>query len=91
MISIDDAVIQKYRHYKSRSHPLQNCLEIAKAKNYKFFGLQDGGQCFGSKVTEALTVNGYKKYGESTACLNGKGAPMANSVYGVTQGKFLTL
>jgi hypothetical protein len=79
LTSIDTAVSKKHGHYKSRSHPLQNCLETAKAGRYKFFALQDGGQCFGSNSTTA-----YKKYGTSNACLDGKGAPMANSVYVIT-------
>ena len=82
LTSIDATVAKKHGHYKSRSHPLQNCLEAAKDSGHKFFALQDGGQCFGSKDSTA-----YKKYGDSTACSDGKGGPMANSVYGVRIGK----
>ena len=81
--SIDEAVSQENGHYKSRSQPLQNCLEVAKAGRYKFFSLQDGGQCFGSNETTA-----YKKYGASTACSDGKGGPMANNVYEIRSGRF---
>ena len=85
LASIDATVAQKHGHYKSRAYPLQNCLEAAKSGGHTIFALQDGGQCFGSKDATA-----YKKYGVSTACADGKGGPMINSVYGVRKGKMLS-
>ena len=76
LASIDDIVSETYGHYKTRSQPIQNCFDVAKAEGYKIFALQDGGYCYGS-----IDDRFYKKYGASTKCSYGKGGPMANSVY----------
>ena len=56
-------------------------MEAAKARGFKVFALQDGGQCFGSD-----DLNAYKKYGGSTKCSDGRGGPFANSVYEIREG-----
>ena len=85
LTSIDATVAHKHGHYKSRSHPHQNCLQQAKSSSKRFFALQDGGYCFGSNDHLA-----YKKYGKSTLCSGGKGGAMANNVYGIREGKKLS-
>jgi len=75
-----DVVSLKKGHYKRREHPEQNCMEAAKARGFKVFALQDGGQCFGSD-----DLNGYKRYGGSTKCSDGTGGPFANSVYEIRE------
>ena len=40
------------------------------------FAVQNGGWC-----AAAVNLNGYKKYGKSGKCRNGKGGPWANDVY----------
>ena len=81
---IDADIPSANGHYKRRQHPEQNCLDAAKARGYKIFALQDGGQCFGSD-----NLNSYKTYGGSTACSDGKGGPMANDVYEIRAGMLL--
>ena len=61
-------------------------MEAAKARGFKVFALQDGGQCFGSD-----DLNAYKKYGGSTQCSDGTGGPFANSVYEIREGKGLVI
>ena len=56
-------------------------MEAAKARGFKVFAIQDGGQCFGSD-----DLNGYKRYGGSTQCSDGTGGPFANSVYEIREG-----
>ena len=43
------------------------------------FAIQHGGWC-----AAAPNFNGYKKYGKSNKCRNGKGGPWANDVYRIT-------
>ena len=43
------------------------------------FAVQNGGSC-----AAAGNLNGYKKYGKSGKCRNGKGGPWANDVYRIT-------
>ena len=43
------------------------------------FAVQNGGWC-----AAAGNLNGYKKYGKSGKCRNGKGGPWANDVYRIT-------
>ena len=81
-----DVVSLKKGHYKRREHPEQNCMEAAKARGFKVFALQDGGQCFGS-----ADLNAYKRYGGSTQCSDGTGGPFANSVYEIREGKALVM
>ena len=61
-------------------------MEAAKARGFKVFALQDGGQCFGSD-----DLNGYKRYGGSTKCSDGTGGPFANSVYEIREGKIFVI
>ena len=63
-------------HYKRRDNPVEKCYTAALENKMPVFGIQDGGQCFGSADAKAA-----KKYGASSACSAGKGGPMANSVY----------
>ena len=54
----------KTRNYKARSNALMKCAEAAIDKKFKFFALQNGGQCFG----QADQVESYKKFGPSRNC-----------------------
>ena len=80
LASIDDIVSETYGHYKTRSQPIQKCFDVAKSGGYKIFALQDGGYCYGS-----IDDRFYKKYGNSTVCVDGKGGPMVNSVYRINE------
>ena len=63
--------------YKKRKNAIEKCLQAAVAKGFKWFGVQDGGQCFSSK--DAGTR--YTKYGKADNCKDGKGGAWANNVY----------
>lgn len=54
----------KDTNYKARSNALMKCAEAAMDKKFKFFALQNGGQCFG----QADQVETYKKHGPSVLC-----------------------
>ena len=43
------------------------------------FAIQHGGWC-----AAAPNMKGYRKYGNSNKCRNGKGGPWANDVYRIT-------
>ena len=85
-------------HYKRRTDAIKKCYDAAIKLRYKFFAVQDGGQCFSGKtatVTFSLenssktTTITYEKYGKSSDCVSGgKGGPMANDVYKIKTGKF---
>ena len=62
--------------YKSRENPIEKCYTAAIEHKMPIFGIQDGGQCFGTQSKQAA-----KQYGSSSACSSDKGGPMANSVY----------
>jgi len=66
-------------HYKRRENPVENCYTAAIEHKMSVFGIQDGGQCFGSQSMQAA-----KQYGSSSACSSDKGGPMANNVYELT-------
>jgi hypothetical protein len=69
-------------HYTRRENPIEKCHAAAAGKGYTIFAVQDGGQCFSS--ADAKTK--YKKHGSSKACSSdGKGGPMANSVYEISK------
>ena len=63
-------------HYKRRENPIEKCYTAAIEHKMPIFGIQDGGQCFGSDSKQAA-----KQYGASSACSSEKGGPMANNVY----------
>ena len=72
-------------HYTRRENPIEKCHAAAAGKGYTIFAVQDGGQCFSS--ADAKTK--YKKHGSSKACSSdGKGGPMANSVYEISKSSF---
>ncbi|XP_031575055.1 uncharacterized protein LOC116308716 [Actinia tenebrosa] len=58
---------------------VNNCAYTAKKKGYKGFGVQFGGQCFGSTGAHHESV--YGKYGKSDKCKGGVGGWFANDVY----------
>ena len=67
-------------HYKRRKNPVSQCALAALEKGVSIFGVQDGGQCFGSALDSVF--ESYQTYGKSTSCdTKGTGGPMANSVY----------
>ena len=70
-------------HYKRRSNVVHKCFKAALSQGYGVFAVQDGGQCFSTSSAEVT----YKKYGSSNNCVQGKGGPMANDVYGITVSK----
>ena len=51
-------------NYKSRTHALFKCARAAHEKKLKVFGLENGGQCFGSTSLDAR----FKKYGPAKEC-----------------------
>ena len=62
-------------------------MDAALGRNFKFFALQDSGQCFGTN-DEAE----YKQYGEVVGGCdpewNGEGSGFINHVYAIKTGKF---
>ena len=77
----------KFQHYyKSRENAIQKCFTAALYLKMDLFGVQDGGQCFGTNSSS----ESYKINGKSTDCLaDGKGGPMANHVYKISIGIFI--
>ena len=65
--------------YRTRSDAIEKCFRVARERGLVLFALQDGGWCVG-----ADNLNGYKKYGSSDKCKNGKGGDLANDVYRIT-------
>ena len=51
-------------NYKARAHALFKCARAAREKKFQLFGLENGGQCFGSDGGETA----FRKYGSSTSC-----------------------
>lgn len=51
-------------NYKGRRHALFKCARAALDKGYKLFGIENGGQCFGSVRGDKR----YHKYGTSKEC-----------------------
>ena len=71
-------------HYKRRSDAITKCFKIALISRHTVFAIQDGGQCFTSKTANET----YNMYGPSSDCLDdGKGGPMANSVYQINENR----
>ena len=50
--------------YKLRKDALQKCAEAALDRGYKYFGIQNGGQCFAGIHGEKR----YNIYGHSDRC-----------------------
>ena len=67
--------------YGLRKEPIEKCAEATFDRNYKDFGVQNGGECHTARDAH-LT---YDKYGKSNVCKNGEGGSWANDVYHVTQ------
>ncbi|XP_078658812.1 uncharacterized protein LOC144904091 [Branchiostoma floridae x Branchiostoma belcheri] len=67
--------------YQSRHHAIQKCYLAALSRDFTVFGVQNGGQCFGS----ANGINTYNRYGPTTTCAaDGEGGPWGNEVYKIT-------
>lgn len=70
--------------YRERIDPIQKCYKAAKILKYKYFAVQDGGQCFSdaSMISEEKAIEAANKTGYSTECFSdGEGGPMANQLY----------
>ncbi len=61
--------------YQTRQNPIEKCYNVAKAKNHRYFAIQDGGWCASGNGED------YKKYGPATNCTGGEGGTYANDVY----------
>ena len=62
--------------YQRRANAINKCYQVARERKMVLFAIQHGGWC-----AAAPNFNGYKKYGKSNKCRNGKGGPWANDVY----------
>ena len=63
-------------NYQRRGDAINKCFQVARQRKMVLFAVQNGGWCAASE-----NLNGYKKYGKSGKCRNGKGGPWANDVY----------
>ena len=70
-------------NYKGRRHALFKCAKAALDKGYKLFGIENGGQCFGSVGGDKR----YHKYGTSKEC---KGRYISLSFLKVFHGQLKT-
>merc|ERR1711962_381216 len=66
-------------NYRARADAINKCYQVAREKHMVLFAVQHQGWCAAAK-----NFLGYKKYGKSNACKNGKGGPWANDVYRIT-------
>ena len=66
-------------NYRARTDAINKCYQVAREKHMVLFAVQHQGWCAAAK-----NFLGYKKYGKSNACKNGKGGPWANDVYRIT-------
>merc|ERR1711962_1840309 len=66
-------------NYRARADAINKCFQVAREKHMVLFAVQHQGWCAAAK-----NFLGYKKYGKSNACKNGKGGPWANDVYRIT-------
>ena len=66
-------------HYvqKTRDNPIQTCYEVANDKGYNYFGVNNGGWCFGGYSAEFS----FKRHGKVTSCRDGKGGQWSTDVY----------
>ncbi|KAK3712866.1 hypothetical protein QZH41_016907 [Actinostola sp. cb2023] len=62
--------------YHTRKQPISKCAEIARELGYKFFAIQNGGQCFSGP-----DGHDFRKFGPSERCRSGVGGSIANDVY----------
>lgn len=63
--------------WKTRKDPIGKCADTAKDLGFKFFAIQNGGQCF----TSADADKTYNKFGVTDKCKSGVGGPMVSDVY----------
>ena len=77
--AITDATEYGYdnNNYKQKTDPIGQCASFAKSKGFSTFAVQDSGWC----ATGPDADGPYNKYGQSSACVGGKGGPWANDVY----------
>jgi len=73
-------------NYGTRKDALEKCYHVASKRGYRYFALQNGGQCFSSMNAGQR----YNMYGKSNACHLGKGGPWANTVY-IINGLYASL
>ena len=66
-------------NHQAGAHGNQQCFELATHKGLKFYGLQNGGECW----LDETNKNDYDKHGVSGNCIGHEGGPWANSVYKV--------
>merc|ERR1711962_333561 len=64
---------------RARADAINKCFQVAREKHMVLFAVQHQGWCAAAK-----NFLGYKKYGKSNVCKNGKGGPWANDVYRIT-------
>ena len=63
--------------YQTRADAINKCSNVAKARGYTYFSVQDGGWCSASN-----DINAARRYGPSRACVpGGKGGGWANDIY----------
>ena len=68
--------------YKKRENAIEKCFQVAVKRGFKYFAVQNGGQCFASEDAGPR----YSMYGKADTCRDGKGASWANDVY-IINGK----
>ena len=72
-------------NYKDRTNAIKKCYEATKKLGTEpgIFALQNGGECRSSRDAWLR----YGIYGPSQRCKEGKGGPLANDVYRITNSK----
>ena len=65
--------------YPNRKDAIKTCFEVARERQMMIFAVQDGGWCAADD-----NLDGYKRYGLSTQCKDGKGGQLTNDVYRIT-------
>ena len=66
-------------NYRARADAINKCYQVARQRKMVIFAVQHQGWC-----AAAGNLNGYRRYGKSNKCRNGKGGPWANDVYRIT-------
>ena len=67
-------------NYATRKDAINKCYAAAKERNMIIFAVQHGGWCAADD-----NLDGYKKYGSSKKCSNGKGGEMTSNVYKIAE------